>query len=236
MSPLLNDLIPAYVIHMDQAEIDKLQGNGLYAFQQDNPISLNILDYIDSQYIETFDVSGFFRHVETPAGVITYINGSINSYMMDMFMDEFYNPVDTKLLVLNSPGGLVEHIVDISEQIRMKNIPVAVPNGAICMSACNALFAAGVGRYVGAEAQFMIHHVRYNSDQADGTRIDFEKSIHFFELISNLMGSPRYYPNYKKLILEKLNGVSMNWQNDDLRVDGNWIIQQGYASLLKEQK
>lgn len=231
---------PAYVQQMDQSELDDLQSDDLPLYTTDSepeseePAQVgNITDYIDSQYIDTFDsLAGYFKHVETPAGVITYINGGIDGYMMDMFMDEYYNPIDTKLLVLNSPGGMVQDILDISEQIRMKSIPVAVPSGARCMSACNAMFAAGVGRYVAADAEFMIHHVRFGGDQADGTRLALKQSIDFFGLISNLMGEPQYYPNYKKLINQKLNGEPMTWQNDDLRVDGSWIIQQGYARSL----
>ena len=223
---------PAYVQQMSQAELNTFQNDETLLASTGND-SGNILDYIDSQYIDTFDsLAGYFKHVETPVGIITYINGGIDGYMMDMFMDEFYNPIDTKLLVLNSPGGMVQDILDISEQIRMKSIPVAVPSGARCMSACNALFAAGVGRYVAADAKFMIHHVRYGGDQADGTRLDYKKSIDFFGLISNLMGDPRYYPNYKALIDQQLNGETMTWGNDALYVSGSWIHQQGYAQLL----
>lgn len=236
---------PAYVQQMDQEELNRLQGQQevpryTTAHEPDQDErdtkatnSPNVLQFVDMQHVEDNRTrAGHFTHVETPAGIITYINGGIDVYMTDMFMDEYYNPVEPALIVLNSPGGEVRNIQEIADGIRTRSIPVYVPDGAICMSACNVMFAAGVGRYVGPNAEFMIHHVRYGGDQADGTRLAMKKSIDFFNLITNYIGDPRYYQTYMTELRQKLGDETMTWQNDDVRMPGSWIAEQGWARVV----
>ncbi len=60
-------------------------------------------------------------------------------------------------IVLNSPGGSVVEARDMARLIRNLNVPVVVPQRAVCASACFLLFAAGSDKVVEPGAMIGVH-------------------------------------------------------------------------------
>lgn len=63
---------------------------------------------------------------------------------------------------LHSPGGLVHAALEIGTMIRNLELPVAVEDGAICMSACPYMLAGGTERLVSEQADVGVHQSYYD--------------------------------------------------------------------------
>lgn len=74
---------------------------------------------------------------------------------------------DVKLLVLNSPGGLVASGLLLADDIHEKGLSTVIPPGAGCYSACAFVFFAGVERL--AEGELGVHQM-YGSIDASGVQ------------------------------------------------------------------
>lgn len=76
-------------------------------------------------------------------------------------------------LILNSQGGSTYDAMDIGRAVRRLKIKTIVPKGAICLSSCAIIWAAGVEKWSDAGATVAFHrpwHLRSKRD-ADQTDI-----------------------------------------------------------------
>ncbi|MBX5453652.1 MAG: hypothetical protein K6U10_06910 [Acidobacteriia bacterium] len=64
-------------------------------------------------------------------------------------------PIDD--IVLNSPGGYLDEGLAIGRFIRGRRLTTRIPNGFLCISACNFIFMGGVVRYVDPGGKFAAH-------------------------------------------------------------------------------
>ncbi|MDH6235048.1 hypothetical protein M2281_005670 [Mesorhizobium soli] len=70
---------------------------------------------------------------------------------------------NAKLVVLNSPGGLVQIALLIADDVHQKKLATYIPQKAGCYSACAYIFLAGIERQ--AEGELGVHQI--SSDSAD---------------------------------------------------------------------
>ena len=75
------------------------------------------------------------------------------------------------VLILNSPGGSVEHGRKVVAAIRARDhaIDTIVQKAGVCASMCVPIFLAGTKRMADPEAYFMFHQVSLNSSARDNT-------------------------------------------------------------------
>lgn len=74
------------------------------------------------------------------------MSGEIDSRTALHFRRAIDAAPDTRHLILNSPGGLVQTALLIAEDIHRQGMNTSVPGGARCYSACAFLFFAGAER------------------------------------------------------------------------------------------
>lgn len=77
---------------------------------------------------------------------------------------ELANLKPNALVVLTSPGGLVEPALTIGLEIRARGLQTLVPAGTSCASACSLIWLAGTKRMLGARAQVGFHAVSISRD------------------------------------------------------------------------
>ncbi|MGD9739826.1 MAG: hypothetical protein AB7O56_10990 [Bauldia sp.] len=134
-------------------------------------------------------------------------------------------------LLLNSGGGSVEDALFIADAVRSLQIETEVPEGAICYSACVAIFLAGVGRtaigelgvheYVQAFGDTRIPNPAFTATAQDAFR-RFGASQ---ELIDLAWGT--VYPTIHVLTPEEIEAFGVNRTREDgLRL----IAEEGYAT------
>jgi hypothetical protein len=104
---------------------------------------------------------GIFR-LDAVDGRVAYLDGPIEDHAADDFIALIVDHPDLALLVLDSPGGLVEHARLISELVDALGIDTFVPEGAGCYSACSSIFFGGARRV--AVGELGVH--RSYSDEA----------------------------------------------------------------------
>ncbi len=90
-------------------------------------------------------------------GNTMYIDGVISpdDYLFEL--KQLYPEVDS--LELNSEGGPIRNIYELSDYIRSRKMHTNIRKGATCSSACTLLYMAGARRTAHAEARFMFHGV-----------------------------------------------------------------------------
>lgn len=69
---------------------------------------------------------------------------------------------EAKLLVLNSPGGLVASGLLLADDVHERGLSTVIPEGAGCYSACAFVFFAGIERL--AEGELGVHQMYGNND------------------------------------------------------------------------
>jgi hypothetical protein len=86
------------------------------------------------------------------------------------FVDTVKDPKLVQVIKLDSIGGYISESLTMAATIKAMNRPTAVPNNAICASACFFLFAAGTERYVASTAKVGVHRAS-GTPQADTSSI-----------------------------------------------------------------
>ncbi|MEQ8652586.1 MAG: hypothetical protein RIC87_09005 [Kiloniellales bacterium] len=87
-----------------------------------------------------------------------------------------------EVLVLVSPGGMVQEALTMGDYIRSRSMETLVPEGAYCASACPLLLAAGERRRVARDAWIGLHQAYLANTQdlsadvavADVQRLNYE--------------------------------------------------------------
>jgi ATP-dependent protease ClpP protease subunit len=76
------------------------------------------------------------------------------------------------VLILNSPGGSIEHGRQVVAAIRARDraIDTLVQKAGVCASMCVPIFLAGARRMADPEAYFMFHQVSLNSSARENTK------------------------------------------------------------------
>jgi ATP-dependent protease ClpP protease subunit len=76
------------------------------------------------------------------------------------------------VLILNSPGGSVEHGREVVAAIRARDheIDTLVQKAGVCASMCVPIFLAGTRRMADPEAYLMFHQVSLSSSARDSTK------------------------------------------------------------------
>ena len=76
------------------------------------------------------------------------------------------------VLILNSPGGSIEHGRKVVAAIRARDraIDTLVQKAGVCASMCVPIFLAGTKRMADPEAYFMFHQVSLNSSARENTK------------------------------------------------------------------
>jgi ATP-dependent protease ClpP protease subunit len=87
------------------------------------------------------------------------------------------------VLILNSPGGSIEHGRKVAAAIRARDreIDTLVQKAGVCASMCVPIFLAGTERMADPEAYFMFHQVTFNSSASGNMKrqelSDSEKAL-----------------------------------------------------------
>lgn len=102
-------------------------------------------------------------------GSTMYIDGVIESDVYLFELKAFYPEVDS--LQLNSHGGPVKNIYELSDFIRARGMRTHVREGANCSSACTMLYMAGAARTAHPEARFMFHGINNGGRPVDMKRL-----------------------------------------------------------------
>ena len=90
-------------------------------------------------------------------GTTMYIDGAI--YPDDLLFEIRDMYPEVTRLELNSHGGPVINLFHLTDLIRARGIHTHVRAGAVCSSACTALYMAGTRRTAHVSARFMFHGV-----------------------------------------------------------------------------
>ncbi|NSX54626.1 hypothetical protein [Parasulfitobacter algicola] len=86
------------------------------------------------------------------------LNGQIAPGDAKRFVDYIDGlPSKPKMIELFSPGGSVQDALEIGRRIRADEMNTKIVSGAVCLSACPYLLAAGVDRTVDAEGFVGVH-------------------------------------------------------------------------------
>ncbi len=70
---------------------------------------------------------------------------------------DLQNDERAEVLILLSPGGLVQEALTMGDYVRSRSLETLVPEGAYCASACPLLLAAGERRRVARDAWIGLH-------------------------------------------------------------------------------
>jgi hypothetical protein len=76
----------------------------------------------------------------------------------------------TKTVVLNSPGGLLNQSLAIGRLVRERKIAILIPNGAICSSGCAMVWLGGIPRDIHGNGRLGFHSAR-EQGQADCRKV-----------------------------------------------------------------
>lgn len=87
-------------------------------------------------------------------------------------LERFKSDPRRLVLVLNSPGGSVEHGRKVAAAIRARQraVDTFVEKAGVCASMCVPIFLAGATRTADPEAYFMFHQVSLNSSPEEGAK------------------------------------------------------------------
>jgi hypothetical protein len=76
----------------------------------------------------------------------------------------------TRVVILNSPGGLLNQSLAIGREIRARKIMTVIPDGAICSSGCAMIWLGGVPRDIHGNGRLGFHSAR-EQGQADCPKV-----------------------------------------------------------------
>ncbi|UGX85374.1 PAN domain-containing protein [Phyllobacterium meliloti] len=91
------------------------------------------------------------------------LNGEIDVGTALNFRRVLQAAPNAKLLVLNSPGGMVQFALLIADDVHQRNLATFIPKGSSCYSACAYIFLAGNERQV--DGELGVHQI--SSDSGD---------------------------------------------------------------------
>jgi len=97
----------------------------------------------------------FATSAERPG--VLLLDGPIEGSLPLDFRRAIRSQPDTRVLVLNSPGGVVDAALVVAHEIREKGIATYIPPKAGCYSACAYLYLAGVSRR--ADGELGVHQL-----------------------------------------------------------------------------
>jgi Clp protease len=104
---------------------------------------------------------------EEPGRIVLKWSGEVEQPMRDKLAEAFAKFEDDPrqlVLVLNSPGGSVQHGREVMQLIHKVSIERAIDThvdaGAICASMCVPIYLVGAERSANPRAKFMFHEVR----------------------------------------------------------------------------
>lgn len=106
--------------------------------------------------------------VETASGIIL-LNGEIDAGAALNFRRALAAASNPKLLVLNSPGGLVPIALLIADDVHQRALSTLIPEGAQCYSACSFVFLAGRER--AAEGELGVHQISSDAPDIEGAQL-----------------------------------------------------------------
>lgn len=126
-----------------------------------------------------------YNQIDEPDGRITLEARGIimpgDFHRLLKFLDTMAKVQRMKMLLIDSPGGFVNEAEKMAVTINNIGLPVAVPGGATCASACVLLLAAAPHRQAGEGARIGVHRAsslgketRGSLGATDGMTIHFE--------------------------------------------------------------
>ena len=85
---------------------------------------------------------------DTPWGPMLQFKGSFVAGLSEAFINALAAHPDTKIISMNSPGGLLSEAYKVGTVFSNWNVDVWVPRNAACISACALAFLGGVEYHV----------------------------------------------------------------------------------------
>ncbi len=85
---------------------------------------------------------------DTPWGPMLQFKGSFVAGLSEAFINALAAHPDTKIISMNSPGGLLSEAYKVGTLFSNWNVDVWVPRNAACISACALAFLGGVEYHV----------------------------------------------------------------------------------------
>ena len=110
---------------------------------------------------------------EEPGRIVLGWSGPVQEPMSERIaaaLDRFKFDQRRLVLILNSPGGSIEHGRKVVTAIRARAIDTFVQKAGVCASMCVPIFLAGANRMADPEAYFMFHQVSLNSSAGENTK------------------------------------------------------------------
>ena len=94
------------------------------------------------------------------------ITGQIEQDDYAHFRDALTAKPQTRVVILNSPGGRLTPAITIGREIRARKIATVIPDGAFCSSACAMIWLGGIPRDIHGNGRLGFHSAR-REGQAD---------------------------------------------------------------------
>lgn len=112
---------------------------------------------------------------EEPERIVLGWSGPVREPMSERVaaaIDRYQADPRRLVLILNSPGGSVEHGRKVVAAIRARNraVDTLVEKAGVCASMCVPIFLSGTRRIAHPEAYFMFHQVSLNSKARETTK------------------------------------------------------------------
>lgn len=113
----------------------------------------------DVKLAEAPPVSQRFGVFSLPAGSpdVIMLNGEVTHTLASDFRRALAARPNSRIIVLNSPGGYVDNALQVAHEVRRNGISTLVAKGMGCYSACAYIFFAGQQRYV--EGELGVHQI-----------------------------------------------------------------------------
>lgn len=112
---------------------------------------------------------------EEPGRILLGWSGPVQEPMSERLaaaLDRFKSDQRRLVLILNSPGGSIEHGRKVVAAIRTRDraMDTFVQKAGVCASMCVPIFLAGTRRIADPDAYFMFHEASLTSSAKDNTR------------------------------------------------------------------
>jgi hypothetical protein len=98
------------------------------------------------------------------------ITGQIEQDDYAHFRDALTAKPQTRVVILNSPGGRLTPAITIGREIRARKIATVIPDGAFCSSACAMIWLGGIPRDIHGNGRLGFHSARPEG-QADCRKV-----------------------------------------------------------------
>jgi hypothetical protein len=98
------------------------------------------------------------------------ITGQIEQDDYAHFRDALTAKPQTRVVILNSPGGHLPPAITIGREIRARKIATVIPDGAFCSSACAMIWLGGIPRDIHGNGRLGFHSARPEG-QADCRKV-----------------------------------------------------------------